>query len=179
MEFSNWPLFIQRRHALGKITLGPKPTAQYKATPASETLSAKEALESFYAVLTTLDSKASALMRLNGVVIAAAAFLLGLFGRQGSTILSTQSYDASLVIGCALLSAISITCCLLVVNVSWPFLGKVERSSDDTFDCGKEILALEKARAFRERVYRFAWLLSLVASALFLFEFLIQAWHVL
>ena len=179
MQFANWPLFIQRRYALGKIELGPAATAQYKATPASEKVCAKEAVEAIYTVLTTLDSKASALMRLNGVVIAAAAFLLSLFGRQGTTILSTESYDAALVIGCALLSAISVTCCLLVVNVSWPFLGKVDRSEDNTFDCGKEILALDRARNFRERVYRLAWFLSLVASGLFLAEFLVQAWHVL
>lgn len=177
MEFSRWPPFIQRRYALGKIELGPKANARYTATPATEKLTAKEAVEAIYAVLTTLDSKASALMRLNGVVIAAAAFLLGMFGRQG-TILSTERYDARLVIGCALLSALSISCCLLVVNVSWPFLGMVDRT-DNTFDCGREILELDKARTLRERVYRIAWLLSLIASALFLFEFLIQAWHIL
>ncbi len=178
MEFSKWPLFIQRRNALGKVELGPAAGTRYTATPATEKLTAKDAVDSLYVVLTTLDSKASALMRLNGVVIAAAAFLLGLFGRQGTTILSTETYDARLVIGCVLLSSLSITCCLLVVNVSWSFLGKVDRS-DNTFDCGEEVLALDKARLFREGVYRFAWLLSMLASGLFLSEFIIQAWHIL
>jgi hypothetical protein len=179
MEYSAWPTYIQRRYGIKKIELGKGKTGSYKPDPATENITANEAIEWIYAVLTTLDSKASALMRLNGVQIAAAAFLLGLFGRQGTSILSTTRCDALLIVGCALLSALSIGVCLFVVNVSWPFLGKVEQHADGTIKCSEEILALEKARNFRQRMYRFAWFLSLAASAAFLVEFLAQTYMVL
>lgn len=129
-------------------------------------------------MLTTLDAKASALMRLNGVLIAAAAFLLGLFHRQGGSILSTTSFDAVLIIVCALLSAVSITFCLFVVNVSWSFLGKVTKK-DSTFEFANEIKCLDEASNFRQRAYRWAWNISLIASFGFLIEFVWQAAYVI
>ena len=163
---------------MGKIELGAGSTCTYKPDPQNEMVCAKDVVEWIYAVLTTLDSKASALMRLNGVVIAAAAFLLGLFGRQGTTILSTGSVNALLIVGCALLSAMSIFLCLLVVNVSWPLLGRVEKKSDGTVDCSSELVSLEKTRERRQVIYRAAWWVSLAASFLFLIEFAMQTYHV-
>src|SRR4029077_12403372 len=137
---------------------------------------AKDVLDWMYAILTTLDSKASALMRLNGVLIAAAAFLLGLFGRQGGTILSTHKVEALVITTSALLSAIAIFLCLFVVNVSWPFLGKT--GDGPIFTCEEEVSALDKAYKFRQTVYRIAWRISLGASVEFLLEFLWQTIHV-
>jgi hypothetical protein len=122
-----------------------------------------EAVAWIYTVLSTLDSKASALMRLNGVLIAAAAFLLGLFQRQGGTILSTTKFDAILIVWSALLSALSIALCLLVVSVRWHFLDKA-KAHGATFDFGDEIEALEGESTWRQKVYRGAWLISAIAS---------------
>ena len=82
-EWKNWPMFVQRRAALDKADFTNATTVVSQSLPANHTIAAKMVIEWLYSVLTTLDAKASALMRLNGVLIAAAAFLLGLFGRPG------------------------------------------------------------------------------------------------
>src|SRR5437016_3447274 len=147
MDYSKWPTYIQKRYALQKIQLGPGSDCSWKPKEGEpDTITADKVVEWIYAVLSTLDSKASALMRLNGVLIAAAAFLLGLFGRQGTSILATTHSHALLIMGCALLSATSIGFCLFVVNVSWSFLGRVRAASDGTVNCSDELLWLERAR---------------------------------
>ena len=178
MKYEEWPEFIRFRHALEKIVIGNGSTASsYVPDPSNENMKAREVVDWIYAVLTTFDSKASALMRLNGVLIAAAAFLLGQYGRA-ENLLSGKPIDALLTIGCALTSALSITCCLFVVNVSWNFLGRVSRSADGAIDCADELRSLEKARNFRQRMYRTAWAVSLFGASAFLLEFILQAIHV-
>ena len=171
MDYANWPLFVRKRYWLSKLQLGSPDGAT------THTASAETAIKWLYDVLTTLDTKASALMRLNGVLIAAAAFLLGVVGRQGTTVLATGAADSRLIILCALLSACSIFSCLFVVNVSWPFLGRATLA-DQGVDCSEEISSLDAACTFRRRLYRAAWWLSLVASFGFLVEFAHQAWNV-
>lgn len=173
----NGPWYIQCRNAL-KLAKYVYSTKDPTGATISTTLDAKEVVEWIYGVLTTLDAKASALMRLNGVLIAAAAFLLGLFRRQGGSILSTTNLDAILIILCALLSAVSISFCLFVVNVSWPFLGKVTKNNG-SFDFANEIESLSKACSFRQCAYRSAWWISLFASIGFLVEFLWQTAYVI
>jgi hypothetical protein len=186
VKYEEWPEFIRRRHALERHWICEKcgecePTAskvdsEGRPVPARTTV--KEVVDWLYAVLTVLDTKASALMRLNGVMIAAAAFLLGLFGRQGGTILSTEYWDAIAIILCALLSALSIGCCLIVVAVSWRFLGKVKEDNGQ-YDFKDELLELDRARRKRQFMYRSAWWVSLAAATLFLVEFGLQAYHVM
>lgn len=169
MNIRNSPEYVQKRYALLKTNID-----------GAEDFTQDNAVRSIYEVLTVLDAKASALMRLNGVLIAAAAFLLGLFGRQGGSILSTEKFDAVLVIGCAALSAVSIFVCLFVVEVSWPFLGKTKfDSSANTCDISAELVALDKASTSRQMSYRTAWRISLVACLGFLIEFFRQALHVI
>jgi hypothetical protein len=179
MDYSKWPAYIQKRYALQKIELGPGSECSWKPKVGEEKITADRVVDWIYTVLSTLDSKASALMRLNGVLIAAAAFLLGLFGRQGTSILATTHWDALLIMGCALLSATSIGFCLFVVNVSWSFLGRMQAASDGTVTCSDELLWLERARSFRQRMYRVAWWISFIASLAFILEFTSQAYHVL
>lgn len=136
-----------------------------------------DAVSWIYAVLSTLDTKASALMRLNGVLIAAAAFLLGLFQRQGGTILSTTKFDAIVIVWSALLSALSIALCLVVVNVKWKFLAKAKKAGT-TYTFDDEIEALTKESTSRQGIYQCAWWISAIASLGFLVEFGYQAIHV-
>src|SRR5262249_45956502 len=82
---------------------------------------ADKAVEWLYFVLSVLDAKASALMRLNGVMLAAATFLLGFFAKSGP--LESMKESHSIVFWIAGLSSISIALCLLVVSIDWPFLG--------------------------------------------------------
>src|SRR4026207_120889 len=103
-----------------------------------------------YQLLGLLDTKASALMRLNSVMVAAAAFVLNpQFG-------SWQSMKY-LIAGSALLSAFSIAICLLVVAVDWPFLGLVKKIplSDGKvkWQFAKELFHLQKMVDFRRRFY--------------------------
>jgi len=170
MEYAQLPEFIRKKYVLN--------TTVVKGTDEKARFTEEAAIKCFYDVLTTLDSKASALMRLNGVLIAASAFLLG--NRAGGTLLSTTHFDALLVIGCAVLSAASIFACLFVVNVSWRFLGKADLDPSSTkCEITTEVLALEKASEFRQKAYRLAWQISFVASIGFLLEFLWQALHVI
>jgi hypothetical protein len=178
MDWEKWPVYVQKRYALGKAHLKNPASVRCGALTQDDSIPARDVVEWIYGVLGILDSKASALMRLNGVLIAAAAFLLGLFRRPGGSILSTTGLDAALIVSLAFASAVSISCCLLVVDVTWPFLGRVRRHGDGTFDFSDEIAALDRACTFRQSAYRWAWRISSVASVGFLVEFLMQAIHV-
>lgn len=179
MQWTKWPLYVQRRYALGRTDLRNPASVCCAPLGEFESVGAKDVVDWIYGVLSILDAKASTLMRLNGVLIAAAAFLLGLFGRRES-ILSTARSDAMLVILSASLSTVSIFLCLLVVNVSWGFLGRVTSNSGDaTFEFAREIKSLDGAMRFRQAVYQSAWSISLIASIGFLAEFLMQARHVI
>ena len=171
-----WPNYVQRREAMEKAKFKHVEKVEYEMPDDTE-LCTKDVVGWIYSVLTTLDAKASALMRLNGVLIAAAAFLLGLFDRQGGTILSTTKIDSLLIVWSAFLSALSIGICLFVVNVSWMFLGKI-KLTEKTFNLSEEITALDKASTFRQCAYRVAWFCSFVAAVGFLVEFMIQTYYI-
>jgi hypothetical protein len=177
MEWEKWPLYVQRRHALATAHLRNPGSVCCEPLGEHESVEAREVVDWIYGMLSILDAKASTLMRLDGVLIAAAAFLLGLFGRPES-ILSTTRSDAMLVILAACLSAVSLFLCLFVANISWSFLGKVTRNSNRTFEFAREIESLDRAMRFRQTIYQLAWLVSLIASIGFLLEFLMQARHV-
>lgn len=174
MADGQWPDFVRAKWALKSAARVAAP-AEAAHDSADEKIPPGEAVDWIYAVLSMLDAKASALMRLNGVLIAAAAFMLGLFKRD--TILATSGFDAIAVVFAALLSAVSMTLCLLVVNVGWHFLGLARRRGTK-FSFGDEIAALSKALASRQGAYMAAWKVSLVASAIFLAEFCRQALHI-
>lgn len=175
---SNWPLYIQQKYALDKADFRDAGNVRHPVPADSSKIKASDAVKWVYEVLTTLDAKASALMRLNGISIAAAAFLLGLFGRSDPTILSTASPHAALIVTCAFLSSVSIFLCLLVVNVGWSFLGKVKNLNGE-FDFSDEIRKLDATCTTRQKCYRVAWSFSCVAIIAFLLELGWQTWFVI
>lgn len=132
-----------------------------------------EVTDWLYSALTILDSKASALMRLNGVMVAAAAFLLKPdFTNHG------HWYIRMAVPLSALLSTLSISFCLLVVCVDWPFMGLVERSGHGTtdphdtsqpvvYDFRRELYHLQNCWNFRQFWFRCAWFISMIAAIFF------------
>jgi hypothetical protein len=124
------------------------------------------AIEWLYGVLSVLDAKASALMRLNGVMLAAAAFLLSFRHPAGLQIPVGQW----LILSIAVLSSFSIALCLLVVSVDWRFLGLVRQTGQE-FDFTDEIANLQRVSLFRQGVYRLAWWLSFAATGLFVYTF--------
>jgi len=107
-----------------------------------------------YIVLNTLDNKASALMRLSGVMVAAVSFL------------SAEHVPVVALIVSAGPSTLSIFCCLFVVSLDWSFYHFVDISGDKP-DFRKELFHLQNIAIFRENMYRTAWTLSLVGIASF------------
>lgn len=126
---------------------------------------AKDTTKSFYEALNILDSKASALMGFDGILIAAATFTVekqGLIGIQRAVTLT--------VIIMALFAA---ALCLFVARISYPFLGKVTiiPGPPRGLDYSDEISALDRESVRRTGLYRTAWLLSLTAVTLFMIVF--------
>jgi hypothetical protein len=152
-----------RRHALQNagFDVGKKNiVAAYPDEPPKGNI----VLDSIYQVLTILDTKSSALMRLNGVMLAAAAFLLN------------PQYESSkfvqlLVSASGIGSTFSIACCLLVVSVDWPFLGLVtEETTQDSktqLNFSDELFHLQHVTDFRQFCYRLGWTISLLTTAAF------------
>lgn len=126
----------------------------------------KKVLDWIYALLTVLDAKASALMRLNGVMLAAAAFFL-------SPNVDATSFVRALVAGSGIGSTISIAACLLVVSVDWTFLGLVKVASASTdskerWDFTDELFHLQQVAGARQWLYRFAWAVSFLTTIVFI-----------
>lgn len=107
----------------------------------------------FYNTLTTLDSKASALMAFDGILIAAATFAVP------TAFSDLWRWMLFAVIVVALIAA---GFCLGVAKVSYPFLGKVRIASGAAraLDFSEELSALDIAVKRRTTFYRIAWSLS-------------------
>ena len=153
--------YVIRRHALSKTkTINPgKVLAPYAL--AGEAPTGDKVLEWIYQLLSVLDTKASALMRLNGVMLAAAAFMLRPDGEPSRAF-------TFIVASSAIGSTVSIAFCLLVVSVDWRFLGLA--TSDDSkkeIDFTDEFFHLQKVTDFRQFFYRAAWTISLLSTFAF------------
>ena len=140
-------------------------------SPIPANINAEKAVEWLYQILSVLDTKASALMRLNGVMLAAATFLLGVFTRTDAGRIIEGSHG--MVLWIAALSSVSIALCLLVVSIDWSFLGLVRRT-EDKLDFTEEIDHLERVSKFRQLIYRIAWVVSFIAAVLFVVTFVFQ-----
>jgi hypothetical protein len=111
-----------------------------------------------YVILNTLDSKASALMRLNGVMVAAVTFL------------STHAVSVYLLIASSVASTLSIFFCLFVVSLDWTFYQYVKIEENGVnFDSEEELFHLQQIVLHRETMYRTAWYFSLFGIITFLF----------
>jgi len=121
---------------------------------------ARRTLEFFYEALTVLDHKAEALMVFDGILIAAAAFLLD----RGNLHL-VHKWRRILVLLAILLALFAAAACLFVARVKYSFLGDV------TIQGGKlqlteEFQALTVVLANRTFDYELAWYLSVSAVCL-------------
>jgi len=174
---TNWlacEAYVLRRHMLPNAKFESGRLVADLCQP-HEAINCKDALDWIYQLLSAMDGKASALMRLNGVMLAAAAFLLG--GAKGSQSLQIARYDEIAIAITAAASALSIFLCLKVVNVSWYFLGKVTEAGGK-LDYTTEFEMLQKTAKGRQLAYRYAWWISAGASLLFVAEFLRQFLYV-
>jgi len=126
---------------------------------------AEQTAKSLYEALTILDSKASALMAFDGILVAAAAFTVEKAGA-----LDAQRAVTFIAIVIALAAA---ALCLLVARISYPFLDKVRITPGvpPGLDYSDEIRALDGEVMRRTRYYRIAWRLSLAGLLPFLIMF--------
>ena len=123
---------------------------------------ATKEIKFIYSILGYLDAKASALMRFDGIILAVLAIVA-----QNSSFITAA---ISAVVALFILS--SIACCVMVIDVSWPFLS-LARPENGKNDDATEVRELQKVLYFREQAYRWAWLLSAWAMvAIFIGAFL-------
>lgn len=118
-------------------------------------------IEAIYRVLSVLDSKASALMRLDGVMLAAAAVIL-------TSSVGPLIYADGMAKVIMVLAALAITLCLAIISIDWSFFRFVKAKDDDGHAFDEEIKYLRKVMVFRTLVYRLAWLFSLASGLMFI-----------
>jgi hypothetical protein len=104
----------------------------------------KEVLDIIYRLLSILDTKASALMRYNSIILAAMAFLI----KDREHPPHVTAAIVSLTIG-------SIVACLLVVGVFWRFYQFVV--VDPAVNFGGELDSIRRVLFMREAAYQIAW----------------------
>jgi hypothetical protein len=114
-------------------------------------------LDAIYALLGILDSKASALMRYNGIILAVIALMV----RSGQGL-----PDIAYVIVYTTLA--SILCCLVVVGVFWRFYEFVNTTGNPL---AGELRVLRRVLVLREAAYQVAWWLAVVVSVLLIIHF--------
>jgi len=122
-------------------------------------------IEGMYAILTTLDSKASGLLRVNSIFIAVLTVFLGwLINRNPPP--NVPSFWRVITYSDLGLFILSSFLCLWIVRVSWSFYGKaVLDKGTYTFDSELEPLARTTIR--RTFYYRVAWFLTFAALLVF------------
>ncbi len=115
--------------------------------------------ERLYGFLTLLDSKASALMTFDGVLAAAAAFLVDKDTPWGVFhVPAVGGWRWGLLLSSLLATAL----CLYVARISYPILGRVTRVGT-TLEWSAEHESLEDAIRRRTRLYRVAWRISVLS----------------
>jgi len=114
-------------------------------------------LDEIYKLLGILDSKASALMRYNSIILAVLALMV-----KGTTLPHVTIYIVVMTI-------VSILACLLVVGVYWRFLEWVKPTGSNRLE--EELQLLRRVLIMREAAYQIAWWMSAAVLLLFLLNF--------
>lgn len=115
---------------------------------------AKSTIKAIYGFLGILDSKASALMRYNGIILAVVALMVR-SGQELPAITYVIVYT----------TLASILACLLVVGVFWRFLEFVGADLDGELNVIRRVLIM------REAAYQVAWWLAVIVSILLIIHF--------
>lgn len=126
----------------------------------------QEIVQTFYDLLTVLDSKGLALLAFDGIVVAATTFAAekgGVFHRRG-----LARWLAILIL---ILSLSGAALCLWVSEISYPFFHYVACSPPDRIDFSSEITRLATLVEWRTAYYQIAWWCSIIAIPLFFFMF--------
>ena len=121
------------------------------------TKDSKRSLTAIYTFFGILDSKASALMRFNGIILAVIALIL----RSKGTVPAITYVVVYMTLA-------SILACLLVVGVFWRFLEWVGSGTNALND---ELHVIRRVLVMREAAYQVAWWLAGVVSILLIIHF--------
>jgi hypothetical protein len=131
----------------------------------------KDDLDRLYGILSILDTKATGLLTVNTLMLAALAILLNspgtlreIAGIVGSPML--RWLDEPVIPIQLALSAVSSALCLLVVSITWRFLKNMPQKATDTSAFERELHHLANVINDRTLYYMLAWWLTFVAMAL-------------
>jgi len=113
---------------------------------------AKGGIDRFYQILTVLDTKATGLLTIDALV---AAILLGVLALSPTNTVKIYVPDCAIWYALAAI-ILSAFLCMLIVRISWAFLGKVNEKDFKT-----EIECLARVAHDRTWFYRCAWWLVL------------------
>ena len=120
------------------------------------------------AMLSTLDSKTSVLLRFNAIVVAALAYLMLVRGADPFAEASATAKLIGTIVSHAALIASVASCgfAFPVINVQWNFFGgRIDRSSDEAADFDDTALErLGTLVAQRTRLYSRAWQLAVAGG---------------
>jgi hypothetical protein len=137
-----------------------------------EDASAKDYLTRLYSILTILDGKANGLLRVNSLFLTMLIFFIGWSNAPTGFPTRLADYVPLAYINAFLLVGSSVLC-LLVVSVSWKFLGHANQIKD-RYSFDTELARLANVVDDRTHYYWIAWLFTLIAlliSLLWMFAF--------
>lgn len=134
----------------------------------ADDIGTKPVIDTFYAILNALDSKANGLLRINSLFI---SILLA----AGSALKTIGKLPPNYIQWFAVLSFVSLvtSCafCLSIMRIKWRFLGKARRLPDGGYDFTAELNALSQVVSDRTTHYNAAWWLTIAGLLLFLLAF--------
>ena len=131
----------------------------------------EKTIKAIYLLLGILDTKASALMRFNGIILAVIALML-----RDSKQMPPISFYVILYMTLA-----SIIACLVVVGIFWRFYEFVDaapegfpaqnREQEQARLLARELIMLRRVLRLREAAYQIAWWLAGIVSVLLILNF--------
>jgi hypothetical protein len=123
-----------------------------------------ETFKQLYGILTILDTKATGLLTVDALLIAACVVFIG-SAEQTRTLIGFAIPSRLIEMQLAAL-AVSAFLCLLVVRVSWRFMEYVPDAPTSAVDFDNELRRLANVVDDRTRYYWFAWLFALIGFVL-------------
>jgi hypothetical protein len=121
----------------------------------------RQIIAGLYAILTTLDAKASGLLRVNSIFIAVLTFFLGWLINKNPPPKVHWLWHVVTYVDLTFF-AISSFLCLCIVRVSWSFYGKAELDNG-TYKFDKELNPLARTTTRRTWFYQAAWYFTFIA----------------
>jgi hypothetical protein len=121
----------------------------------------KDIVNRLYGILTVLDTKASGLLRVNGLFLTLLVFFLGWYHKDQTMPDNIRKYIPVAYVDTVLL-VISSFLCLSVMSINWKFFGRVVKING-SYNFDIEIHFLSKVVNDRTHFYWGAWLCTFIS----------------